>query len=136
MPFVLDASVAACWMFEDESHPQADLAFERIRTDEAIVPGIWWFEVRNIFIVKERQKRISDSDTARYLQALSGLPIRVDILPGEAAILKLARRHKLTVYDASYLELAFRQSVPLATLDAELARAAYAEKVPVLGPKQ
>jgi predicted nucleic acid-binding protein len=47
MPFVLDTSVAAYWAFEDENHPAAALALERIRTDEAVVPSIWWFEVRN-----------------------------------------------------------------------------------------
>ncbi len=45
MPFVLDASITACWAFQDESHPDADMAFIRIRTDEAFVPSLWWFEV-------------------------------------------------------------------------------------------
>ena len=54
IPFVLDASVAACWAFDDEDHPVAALARERIRTDEARVPSLWWFEVRNTLIVNER----------------------------------------------------------------------------------
>jgi hypothetical protein len=54
MPFVLDASIAACWAFDDEDHPVAALALERIRTDEARVPSLWWFEVRNTLILSER----------------------------------------------------------------------------------
>jgi hypothetical protein len=58
MPFVLDASIAACWAFDDEDHPVAALALERVRTDEARVPSLWWFEVRNTLIVNERRGRL------------------------------------------------------------------------------
>jgi len=58
---VLDASIVACWAFADENHPVADLALERIRTDEARVPALWWFGVRNILIVNERRKCASEA---------------------------------------------------------------------------
>ena len=61
MPFVLDASIAACWAFDDEDHPVAALALERVRTDEARVPSLWWFEVRNTLIVSERRGRLTES---------------------------------------------------------------------------
>lgn len=51
MPFVLDVSIAACWAFQDEDHPYAKIAFTRIRSDEAIVPNLWWFEVRNVLVI-------------------------------------------------------------------------------------
>ncbi len=127
MPFVLDASVTACWAFDDEDHPLAALAIERMRTDEAHVPALWWFEVRNILIVNERRGRLTVDHTATFLRALSRLGIAVDTSPDEAAILALARRHRLTVYDAAYLELARREALPLATLDSALAAAARAE---------
>jgi predicted nucleic acid-binding protein len=44
----------------------------------------------------------------------------------------LARAHKLTAYDTAYLELARRQSIPLATLDQALARAARVEKISII----
>jgi len=132
MPFVLDASIAACWAFEDEDHPIAALALERMRTDEALVPSLWWFEVRNILIVNERRGRLAEADTAAFLRALSRLGVVVDRSPEEAAVLALSRKHRLTVYDASYLELAVRETLPLATLDAELARAASVERVSLL----
>jgi len=132
MPFVLDASVAACWAFNDEDHPIAAQALERLRTDEARVPTIWWFEVRNTLIVNERRARITQSDTTRFLRALARLPITIDRAPEEYAVLTLARTHRLTIYDTSYLELAQRETLPLATLDADLARAALAENIPPL----
>jgi predicted nucleic acid-binding protein len=132
MPFVLDASVAACWAFNDEDHPIAAQALERLRTDEARVPTIWWFEVRNTLIVNERRARITQSDTTRFLRALARLPITIDRAPEEYAVLTLARTHRLTICDTSYLELAQRETLPLATLDADLARAALAENIPPL----
>jgi predicted nucleic acid-binding protein len=133
MAFVLDASVTACWAFEDEDHPQADLALRRVRTEEAVVPSLWWFEVRNILVVNERRKRITESGTRSFLRGLNRIPIRVDRVPVEAEVLRLARAHRLSVYDAAYLELASREGVPLATLDRDLAGAARAENVPIIG---
>jgi predicted nucleic acid-binding protein len=133
MPFVLDASIVACWAFDDEDHPVAALALERIRTDEAFVPNIWWFEVRNILIVNERRGRLSENDTSTFLRSLARLRVTIDRSPDEAGIIALARRHRLTIYDASYLELALRESLPFATLDKELASAAGVEKATLLG---
>jgi predicted nucleic acid-binding protein len=133
MPFVLDASVAACWAFEDEDHPTATLALERIRSDQARVPSLWWFEVRNTLIINERRGRLAEADTAAFLRGLSRLGVTVDRLPEEAGVMTLARKHRLTVYDASYLELAQRETLPLATLDADLLRAARAENLSLIG---
>jgi predicted nucleic acid-binding protein len=133
MPFVLDAPVAACWAFPDEGHRAASLAFARIRQDEAVVPSLWWFEVRNILIANERGKRICESESASFLADLSRLPIRVDREPGEPSVLRMARTYRLSVYDASYLELAARTGFPLATLDEALAEAALEELVTLVG---
>jgi predicted nucleic acid-binding protein len=129
MAFVLDASIAACWAFDDEDHPDASLAFDRIRAEEGVVPSLWWFEVRNILIVNERRRRIAEADTASFLLNLSLLRLRVDRSPDENAVLRLARAHRLSVYDAAYLELAQREGLPLATLDAALRRASASEGV-------
>jgi len=132
MAFVLDASVTACWAFPDEGHLDASLAFDRMRSEEAVVPCLWWFEVRNILVANERRRRITESVTAAFLLNLSKLRIRVDRNPGETAVLHLARAHGLSVYDSAYLELAQREGVPLATLDAALQKAAAVEGVPLL----
>jgi predicted nucleic acid-binding protein len=120
MAFVLDASITACWAFDSEDHPDASLAFDRMRAEEGVVPCLWWFEVRNVLIVNERRRRITESDTVSFLLNLSRLRLRVDRSPDESAILRLARTHRLSVYDAAYLELAQREGLPLATQDADL----------------
>ena len=129
MPFVLDASVAACWAFDDEDYHTAELPLERVGTDEARVPSLWWFEVRKI--VCERRGRLTERDTATFLHGLARLQVRVDRSREEADV-ALARQRGLTVYDAAYLELARREGEPLATLDVALANATRAERVPLL----
>ena len=133
MPFVLDASIALAWAFADEDDVRATAALARIRSDEALVPGIWWFEIRNALVVNERRGRLMEADTASFLRTLSRLAVTIDRQPGEAEVLTLARRHRLSVYDAAYLELAQRDSIPLATLDRELIGAARTERVPLIG---
>ena len=133
MAFVLDASITACWAFQDEDHPDARLAFHQMCSEEAVVPCLWWFEMRNTLVVNERRRRIAESGTAAFLLSLSRLRIRIDRAPDEGAVLRLARTHRLSVYDAAYLELAQREGLPLATLDADLRKAAAAEGVVLNG---
>ena len=132
MPFVLDASVTCSWVFDDEQYPAAAEALRRIRNEAAVVPTIWWFEVRNTVIMNERHGRLTETTTAAFLLRLGRLPIVLDHSPDQAALLALARRHRITVYDAAYLELARREAAPLATLDKQLATAAQAEQVELI----
>ncbi len=136
MPFVVDASVAACWFMPDERHPIADAAYRRIAHDPAVAPVLWWYELRNMLIVNERRGRLDAAKTACVLRLLRGLPVGIDADVEEEALLQLARRHRLTVYDAAYLELAVRRGHPLATLDAALSIAARAESVHLIGDGQ
>jgi predicted nucleic acid-binding protein len=129
MGFVLDASVTASWFLQDEDDRDAWEAWQRSETEDVWVPLHWWFEVRNMLLVGERRNRISQTLTARALDRLSVLPITVEARPDEAAVFALARRHRLTFYDAVYLELAHRRKAPLATLDRALIAAAQNERV-------
>ena len=100
-------------------------ALARLRAgNQARVPAVWWFEVRNAFLAAERRGRVTEGDVGELLHGLRRLAISIDRSPDEASLLHLARRHSLTVYDASYLELAQREGLPLATLDKELCKAA------------
>jgi len=132
MPFVVDASVVACWALSDEHHTVADRALGRLSREEALAPALLWFEIRNILIVNERRKRLTEAATREFLARLQALPMRTDVVPDEAAVLRLAREHKLSVYDAAYLELALRLRLPLATLDDALLVAARREGVKAL----
>ena len=64
MVFVVDASVAGAWAFDDEDHPVARRALRRLQTEEAVAPGLWWFELRNALVVNERRGRFTESQTA------------------------------------------------------------------------
>jgi predicted nucleic acid-binding protein len=132
MGFVLDASVTASWFLPDENDQDAWEAWKRSETEDVWVPLHWWFEIRNTILVGERRNRISQTLTARALDRLSVLPITIESRPDEGAVFALARRHRLTFYDAMYLELAQRRKAPLATLDSALITAAHMERVPLV----
>lgn len=132
MGFALDASVSLSWVFADERDEFAFAILQRLEADQARVPLIWWFEVRNALLVNERRQRITAADSAGFLRMLSGLSIEIDAAPDSDRVMTLSRRHRLTVYDCAYLELALRDGLPLATLDAQLAAAARREGVAVI----
>ena len=127
MSFVLDASVALCWCFKDEGSRYAEAVFPALRSNHAVVPAIWPAEFANGLTVAERRKRITQATVAELLDAFGALPIQVrsaagiDRLPHLVAV---ARQHTLSVYDATYLDLAAREQLPLATIDKQLRRAA------------
>lgn len=125
--FVLDCSVTATWLFPDHGTPETDALLDRLKTEGALVPGIWHLEVGNVLVRAERMKRIAKSKVAAYLHLLQRLAIVTDNETDERALretLLLARECGLSTYDAAYLELAMRRGVQLATLDRALIRAA------------
>ena len=100
---------------------------DRLDGDVALAPSIWPLEVGNVLLVAERRERVSGAEALRFLEVLGQLPIDVDATRRWLALdraLQIARETGLTVYDASYLELAARFGVPLATLDRRMAAAA------------
>ena len=133
--FVLDCSIAAAWLFEDEASPETDNLLAYLKDGGASVPNLWHLEVSNVLIQAEKRGRITPAQIAARLELLGSLPIRTDIetaLRTFREIITLARDQKLTTYDAAYLELAIRQGVPLATQDKALIRAAKTVEVEIL----
>ena len=127
MPFVLDTSVTLAWSFRDEQSAYSYRVLRRLDDDSALVPPVWLLEVANGLLMAERRGRVSAEDRATILGDLAALPIESSDLTVEQAlgpVLDLARAHNLSAYDASYLELAMRESVPLATEDDDLHAAA------------
>lgn len=94
-----------------------------------VAPALWWVEVRNALIIAERKGRLTQEDTAAAMQAIDALGVHLDQAPDSTSILRLARTHGLTAYDAMYLELSIRQQRPFATLDRRLSVAAQAEGI-------
>jgi predicted nucleic acid-binding protein len=130
--FVLDASIALAWAFEDEESSEVTAVLTRLERESAIVPAIWPLEIGNALLAAERRGRISAVAVSRFLKLLERLAIRVDRAPEIFAmepLLSIARDQSLSVYDASYLELATRTELPLATADQRLRAAARSTNV-------
>ena len=129
MAFVIDASVVGDWHFADERTPEAIRVLDAAARNHILVPAHWWFEIRNVLLVGERRGRTSQRQTEEFLIRLTRLRINTAPVRDDAEIFSFARRHRLTFYDAAYLELARREKIALATLDRTLAMAARAEGV-------
>ena len=136
MSLVLDGSAALAWCFKDEATAAIDAVMEQVTRNGAIVPSIWRLEVANALQTGLRRGRLTDATRDGLLTAFASMKVRVDtetdwrVWPDTV---RLAEAHGLTVYDASYLELARRLGLPLATLDKALRRAAADAQVALLG---
>ena len=136
MSFVLDNSVALAWCFEDEQTPAVMALLDRVTETGAIAPLLWPLEALNGLLVAERRRRLNAATRAALTAFLRELPIMLDLDTAERAwgeAAQLAECFRLSVYDATYLELALRRRLPLASLDQGLREAAGAMGVDVLG---
>ena len=136
MSFVLDSSVTLSWCFEDEANAATELLLERVASSGAFAPSLWPLEVLNGLATAERRNRIDAERRQRLAGFLRDLPVNIDgdtALQAWGSTAALALHHRLTVYDAAYLELAQRVGLPLATLDEALRGAARALEIPLLG---
>lgn len=130
MSFVLDNSVTMRWFFGDGKPKElayAGKVLDAMKHTNAIVPVIWGLEVANVIARAEAKGLVTEARSAAFLEMLEGVDIGVDAATFAHALsdtLQLARRYKLSAYDASYLELALRSGVPLATLDEDLRKSA------------
>ena len=100
---------------------------QKLITSDAVVPEVWPFEIaNNIFVSHHKRKRIDDRQIFEYLELLRALPIRVESQPlwSNVELESLARKWNIAAYDAAYLALAIRKSIPLATSDEALKSAA------------
>ena len=130
MNFVLDNSVTMRWFFGDGKPPElayAGKVLDAMKVATAIVPTTWGLEVANIIARAEAKALVTEARSGAFLEMLDGVSIEVDAATFAHALestLQLARRYKLSAYDASYLELALRRGISLATLDDDLQKAA------------
>jgi len=137
--FVIDASSVLSWCFEDEGGLEADALIEVVAAQGAAVPGIWSLEIANGLVMGERRGRIKSAESAAFVAMIEELPVVADRSTGARAFhetMSLAREHRLTAYDAAYLELAMRLGLPLATGDRSLRAAAERAGVVLLGGAQ
>jgi predicted nucleic acid-binding protein len=138
LSLVVDASLALAWCFEDERTPEILDVGSKVEAEGAVVPAIFHLEVANTLLQSEKRGRTSTLHMTVSLDALRSLPIETDLDDeGRAwtAILFVARSQALTSYDATYLDLALRRGLPLATQDARLRAACNAIGVTLLPVK-
>ena len=127
MSFVLDTSVTMAWLFEDETTRTTEAILDRLTSEDALVPTLWTYEVGNVLLMAERRKRITEAQGRRFTRLLESLPIRISdshLISLWSNAVVVAREHELSVYDGTYLDLAMREGIPLATRDKALRMAA------------
>jgi predicted nucleic acid-binding protein len=133
--FVVDNSIVMTWCFQDEMVPYAETVLDSLAEAVAVVPAIWPLEVINVLLVAERNGRLHEADSVRFVSLIGQLPIMVDRSWPERLmrdLLAIGRIHNLSSYDTAYLELAMRQGLPIATLDKRLHQAARRIDLPIL----
>ena len=119
--FVVDASVSAAWFLPNEATLSTEAALQATAAHDVWVPALWLLEVGNLLLSAQRRKRITADKRRELAAAASALRIKVDReAVAIAALDELAARFGISTYDAAYLELALRRSLPLATLDEAL----------------
>lgn len=133
--FVIDCSVAIAWLFDDEATPQTAALLDRMSAATALVPALWFFEVTNVLALAERKGRVTSRQSDAFIADLGKLDIERDDDAADRAfthLLSSCRAYHLTAYDAIYLDLAVRRSLPLATLDEDLRKVAGKLRVPLV----
>lgn len=129
---VIDCSIATGWLMPDEDSLVANRVLPMATERPAIVPSLFWHELRNTVLVGERRGRLKSGDALKGLNLVLQIGLTTDDEAAHDAVLDLARRHMMTAYDAAYLELAIRRNATLATLDKRLAAAGREENLTVL----
>ena len=134
--FVLDASFALCWCFDDEATPQTESTLTSLENQEAIawVPAIWKYEMLNGLGKGITRGRLTRDMALLFWQEVQALPVRVADVAVNETLLELALKHNLAVYDACYLSLTQARRLPLATVDGKLQQAAESVGVQVIRP--
>lgn len=134
--YVVDASVAMSWCFLDEAAAATQRLYNDLSGAFIIAPAWWYIELTNVLYLAEKSRRIPTERVAEFIAMIEGLRVEIDNEAPQRAfshLLPLCRAHKLTSYDAIYLDLAMRRKLPLATLDEPLRKAARKLGVKLLG---
>ena len=135
MSLIADISVVLAWLFEEDQTARALDVLRRIEKDVLLVPPLWWSELENGILMGERRGRKTPAESSAFLKLVRTLSIRTDDTPRHRVsddILDIGRRHNLTSYDATYVELALREGAPLATFDEAVRKCARGVGVKIL----
>ncbi|RKF06020.1 PIN domain-containing protein [Oceaniradius stylonematis] len=134
MSVVVDCSVTLSWYLDDETEPLSILIEDHVAEHGAVIPFHWHAEMANGLLMAVRRGRIAYGFIRRAFAQFEELTIVIDDESRHAAkdaAISLGQEHRLSVYDALYLETAMRRGLPLATFDKALQRAAQVAGVPI-----
>jgi predicted nucleic acid-binding protein len=134
MSMVVDASAIVPLALDGEDATLAEAALRAVVIEGGFIPALFWYEIRNVLLHCEPRGRTTAERIADFLADVEALPLAVDFPPRSDAVLTYARRHRLTVYDAAYLELTLRTNSRLASHDEPLRAALSAEGGELFAP--
>ena len=129
MPFVVDPSFAAAWFLQDEANPVAEAIARRLGLDTAVVPTLFRHELRNLLVVAYRRGRLTEALLFEQSARAERFAFEEHFVRHAHSVVRLALQHKLTSYDATYLDLAQNLGLELASNDKDLLAAARQEGV-------
>jgi predicted nucleic acid-binding protein len=122
--FIVDASVGFAWVYEEQSTPETDGLLNQVAAGATVVvPALWFLEMANVLLVAQRRHRLTALHRKAALGKLAAMQFTMDeegMRHAFSITSELAEKHGLTIYDATYLELALRRSLPLASRDEAL----------------
>ncbi len=121
--FVVDNSVILSWVFKDENTKKSQELLNKLLKQNAYVPSLWPYELSNALFIAEKNGRIKEADSVSFISSLKDLSLFVENNSYDNItkdILAISREHKITVYDASYIELALRKNLDMASFDKKL----------------
>lgn len=134
---VLDVSACMPWCCEDETTPASEEMLDWAREGAQLhVPSLWAWEILNAVAAAVKRRRITVDRGREFLEQLATLSFKIHPSPRVTDfphLYTLATTYQLTSYDAAYLDLAKRLSLPLATRDGDLAKAAASEGIRIVG---
>src|SRR5215467_9951212 len=127
--YVVDASVLAKWIVSGEPYEENAL---RLKDDNVKMsvslhsPGILLYELGNVLWKALKRARISKEDAPRALDAMTSMRLRFYEMSWDdvSKSFEIANLLDLTVYDASYLHLSKKLSIPMLTVDEKMLKAA------------
>ena len=128
---VIDASLALAWLFNEDRASEADAVLIAAVSEGLAVPPLFWLEVANALRTRMRRGLINEAfrnGALARVRALGATTVGASDAPDQVLdrTITLSDRYNLTIYDASYLELALRLPAPLKTFDEALGKAAVA----------
>jgi predicted nucleic acid-binding protein len=132
MAFVPDNSVVIAWFIAGQANDYTRRMARRAAREQPLVPALWETEFANVVTVLVRRRLLARHQANAILGRAERLQLSVDrAVVAPRALFALADRHGISAYDAAYVELAQRRGLPLATRDANLARAALSAGITV-----